>query len=90
MHGVVEEINEGKKKKLCCYVDSNPAPTSTRWLNRSREILITHNIAKTCYTIQHVTKYDEGDYTCIADNTIGNGSITTFLQIKRKFVIIKC
>ncbi|CAC5423606.1 unnamed protein product [Mytilus coruscus] len=82
MHDLIEEINEGETKKLCCYVDGNPTPTSTKWLNGSQEILVTHNVAKTCYTIKNVTRYDEGNYTCIAYNAFGNGSITTVLQFK--------
>ncbi|CAC5423607.1 unnamed protein product [Mytilus coruscus] len=84
MQDLIEEINEGKKKKLCCYVDSNPIPTSTRWLNGSQEILITHNVNKTCYTIKSVNRYDQGNYTCIAENIIGTGSVTTILKVKYK------
>lgn len=88
-HDLIEEIHEGETKTLCCFVDSNPIPISTRWLNGSQEIYVTHNVAKTCYTIQSVSRYDQGNYTCIAHNAIGNGSITTLLQFKCKFVIIK-
>ncbi|XP_052079698.1 hemicentin-1-like [Mytilus californianus] len=84
-HDLIEEINEGKTKTLCCYVDSNPIPISTRWLNGSQEMLVTHNVAKTCYTIKNVSRYDQGNYTCIAHNTIGNGSFTTLLQFKSNY-----
>lgn len=90
IHHIIEDKNEGEAKKLCCFVDSNPSPTSTRWLNGSRELLVTHNVAKTCYTIINVTRYDEVNYTCIAHNTIGNGSITTVLRFKCKSEIMKC
>ncbi|CAC5379145.1 unnamed protein product [Mytilus coruscus] len=81
---LAEDIHEGGTKKLCCYVDSNPSPASTRWLNGSQEILVTHNVTKNCYTIKNVSRYDQGNYTCLAENIIGNGSITTVLRVKYK------
>ncbi|XP_063417323.1 basigin-like [Mytilus trossulus] len=105
-HDLFEEINEGEKKNICCYVDSNTAITSTRWLNGSQEIFITHNVSETssptsirwfkggqeisvinnatefCFTIKNVSRYDQGIYTCTAENMIGSGSITTVLQVK--------
>lgn len=84
MHDLIEKVNEGEKKTLCCYVDSNPKPTSTRWLNGTKEILVTHNVAKTCYSITNVSIYHTGDYTCIAENVIGNGSVTICLSVKCK------
>lgn len=85
-HGLVEEINEGAKIKLCCYVDSNPSPTSTRWLHGSLEILVTLNFTETCYSFENVSRYDHGNYTCIAENIIGIGSITTFLKVNCKSI----
>lgn len=54
-------------------------------MNGSQEILVTHNVAKTCYTIKNVSRYDQGNYTCIAHNAIGNGPFTTVLQFKSKY-----
>lgn len=84
MHDLVEEIVEGKKKKLCCYVDANPTPNTMIWLNGSLEILVTHNVNKTCYTIKSVNRYDQGYYSCIAENIIGTGSVTVVLKVKCK------
>lgn len=89
-HDLIEEIHEGEMKKLCCYVDSNTAITSTKWFNGSQEILVTHNVTETCYTFENVSRYDQGLYTCTAENIAGSGSTTTVLQVKCKnFVIIK-
>ncbi|VDI26505.1 Hypothetical predicted protein [Mytilus galloprovincialis] len=106
-HDLFEEINEGETKNLCCYVDSNTVITSTRWLNGSQEIFITHNVTETssptstrwfkggqeislnateiCYTIKNVSRYDQGIYTCTAENIVGSGSITTVLQVKSNY-----
>ncbi|CAG2188166.1 unnamed protein product [Mytilus edulis] len=81
MQDSIEEINEGETKKLCCFVDSNPTPTSTRWFNRSQEILVTHNVNTTYYTIKSVNRYDQGNYTCTAENILGIGSVTIFLVV---------
>lgn len=90
-HDFIEEMHEGETKKLCCYVDSNTAITSTKWLNRSQEIFVTHNVTETCCTFENVSRYDQGLYTCLAENIVGSGSITTVLQVKCKyFVIIEC
>lgn len=83
-----EEINEGETKKLCCFVDSNPTPTSIRWFNGSEEILVTHNVNTTYYTIKSVNRYDQGNYTCTAENIIGIGSVTVFLLVNCECIIL--
>lgn len=88
MQDSIVEINEGATKKLCCFVDSNPIPTSTRWLNGSQKILVTHNVNKTCYTIKSVNRYDQGIFTCIAENIIGTGSVTVILIVNCKCIIL--
>lgn len=82
---MIEEINEGETKSFCCFADSNPVPISTRWLNGSQEIYVTHNVAQTCYTFKNVTRYDTGNYTYIAENEIGSDSATMILIVKCKF-----
>ncbi|VDI30147.1 Hypothetical predicted protein, partial [Mytilus galloprovincialis] len=76
-----DEINEGETKTICCYVVSNPAPSATRLLNGSQEIFVTYQTKQTCYTIKHVSRYDQGNYTCLATNIIGKGSVTISLQV---------
>lgn len=88
LQDIFDEIKEGKTKKLCCVVDSSPSPISTRWINGSQQILVTHFVAETCYTINNVSRFDQGNYTCIAENIVGSGSITTVLKVKCKFMII--
>lgn len=84
LHDLIEEANEWEMKKLCCYVDSNPTPISTRWLNGIKELLVTHNVSYACYTIKNISRYDQGNYTCIAENVIGSGSVTVVLKVKCK------
>lgn len=79
-----DEINEGETKTICCYVVSNPAPSATRLLNRSQEIFVTYRTKQICYTIKHVSRYDQGNYTCLATNIIGKGSVTISLQVNCK------
>lgn len=88
MQDSIDEINEGETKKLCCFVDSNPTSNTTRWFNGSQEILVTHNVNKTCYTIKSVNRYDKGNYTCIAENIIGMGSVTVILLVNCKCLIL--
>lgn len=85
-HDLIDKINEGDQTKLCCSVKSNPTPTSTRWLNGIKEILVSHNVNKTCYTIESVSRYDQRNYTCIAKNIIGIGSAFIVLKVKCKCI----
>ncbi|CAG2188168.1 unnamed protein product [Mytilus edulis] len=80
-HDGIQEIKKGTSHTLCCYVDSNPIPTSTRWMNGSQEILVTHNVTETCFILRNVSQYDQGNYTCIAYNIVGNGSVTIDIQV---------
>lgn len=84
---MTEEITEGEKMNICCYVESNPAPQSTRLLNGSQEILIKNNVKDICFLIERVSRYDRGSYTFIAENEIGNGSATMIFNVKCKFYI---
>lgn len=77
-------ISEGSKKNVCCKVDSNPAPVSTRLVNGSKDIFVKHNVQNICYQIDKVSRYDQGNYTCIAENEIGSSSTTIFLKVKCK------
>lgn len=78
MHIMVEEINEGESKTICCH-------TPTIWIKkRNKTILVEHNVNKSCYLNQHVNRYDEVNYTCIADKTVGSGSVTIVLKIRCK------
>ncbi|VDI54072.1 Hypothetical predicted protein [Mytilus galloprovincialis] len=85
MHGMVEEINEGETKELCCYVDNNLTFISLKWLKGKRTMLVSQNVNKTCYIIIRVRRYDQGNYTCIAENVIGSGTVTVFLKVKSKY-----
>ncbi|XP_071150264.1 neuronal growth regulator 1-like [Mytilus edulis] len=80
-HDGIQEIIKGTSHTLCCYVDSNPLPTSTRWMNGSQEILVTHYVTETCFILRNVSQFDQGNYTCIAYNIVGNGSVTIVTQV---------
>ncbi|CAC5423605.1 unnamed protein product [Mytilus coruscus] len=84
MHDMIEEINEGKTKKLCCYLDSNPTLSSLKWLRGNKTVLVSQNYNETCYTIKGVTRFDQGNYTCVAENVVGSGSVTVVLKVKYK------
>lgn len=87
-YDLFQERHEGEKIELCCYVKSNPTPTSTRWMNGIKEIFVIHNVSFACYTIKSVNRYDQGNFTCIAENIIGSGSVTVVLKVKCKLVCI--
>lgn len=80
-------IREGSKKNLCCKVDSNPAPISTRLVNGSEALFVKHNVQNICYQFDKVNRYDQGNYTCIAENEIGSASTTISLKVKCKSFI---
>ncbi|CAC5368465.1 unnamed protein product [Mytilus coruscus] len=79
---LTEELNEGGKKNICCDVKSNPAPKSTRLMNGSHEIFVERYGKYICYPIERVSRYDTGNYTCIAENEIGSDSATVILIVK--------
>lgn len=81
MHDGIQEIIKGTVYTLCCDVDSNPLPTSTRLVNGSQEILVTHNVTETCFILRNVSQYDQGNYTWIAYNIVGNGSVTFVIRV---------
>lgn len=82
---LIENVREGETKKLCCCIESYPSPTVTRWLKGSQEIKVAYNVTDVCYTINNISRYDQGIYTCTAENIVGNGSSSTVLQVKCKF-----
>ncbi|CAC5368466.1 unnamed protein product [Mytilus coruscus] len=69
-------------KTICCYVESNPEPTSTRLLNGSQEIFVEQYVKDICYPIERVSRYDRENYTCISENEIGSGFATMILKVK--------
>lgn len=84
MHGMIEEIIEGETKKLCCHLDSNLTLTSLKWLKGNKTVIVTQDVNQTCHTIKSVSRYDQANYTCIAENVIGSGSVTVALKVKCK------
>ncbi|VDI26504.1 cell adhesion molecule 1 [Mytilus galloprovincialis] len=80
-----EIATEGDTKKLCCCIESYPSPTITRWLKGSQEIMVAYNVTDVCYTINNISRYDQGVYTCTAENIVGGGSNTTVIKVKCKF-----
>lgn len=83
------EINEGKKKNLCCNVDSNPPSTLVSWNRGSKTLFAKQNTRNTCYLIEEVSRYDHGNYTCFAENEIGRDSASIVLIVKCKLKTLK-
>ncbi|CAC5391278.1 unnamed protein product [Mytilus coruscus] len=77
-----DEINEGEKKNLCCYVDSNPVSITTRLVNGSHGIFVKQKVKHMCFLIEKVSGYDHGNYTYIAENEIESDSVTIILKVK--------
>lgn len=82
---LIENATEGDTKRLCCCIESYPSPTVTSWLRGSTEIRVADNVTDMCYTINNISRYDQGNYTCTAENIVGIGSISTVLQVQCKF-----
>lgn len=77
-YATFEEINEGETKALCC-------DKTTVWVTKkNKAIIVMHNVNESCYTIQHVNRDDQGNYTCIADSIDGRGLVTTVLKVRCK------
>ncbi|XP_063417322.1 opioid-binding protein/cell adhesion molecule-like [Mytilus trossulus] len=88
MQNGTQEIIKGTSYTLCCDVDSNPLPTSTSLMNGSQEILVTHNVTETCFIFRNVSQYDQGNYTCIAYNIVGNGPATFVIRVNCELLTI--
>lgn len=86
MHDMIQQIIEGEKKKLCCYLDSNQTITSLKWLKGNNTVLVSQNVDESCYTIISASRYDQGNYTCIAENITGSGSVSVVLKVKCKLL----
>ncbi|XP_054719999.1 roundabout homolog 1-like isoform X2 [Uloborus diversus] len=62
-------VLENSDAHLSCSVISSPPVRSVRWLRNVRMISNTYN-----HTIRGVTAEDSGNYTCVADNGVGESS----------------
>lgn len=78
------KVNEGTNVSLCILVDSNPAPFVFRWSKGRTELINKTSMTSSCYTLSNITRKENGNYTCTAENEIGQGSISTTVLVECK------
>ncbi|XP_039629569.1 neural cell adhesion molecule 1 isoform X2 [Polypterus senegalus] len=74
-----------KNLTLICLVNGNPKPTIT-WKRNEKPLMMdtskySFNSDKSELNIRGIEKSDEGNYTCVAVNTLGEASDKTWLNI---------
>ena len=78
-------ISGGKFAILSCLADSIPAPTYE--IRKDGVLLATGTEAigvAFIYNISNAQFFDEGDYICNASNSLGDDSVTEFLDVTGK------
>lgn len=81
---------DGDGIRLECHVSAKPAPT-IRWKKDGRKLIQNNDELTTSYddecailTIKRVYPEDEGEYKCIATNTIGQTSSSACIIVDGK------
>lgn len=78
-------VLENADAHLSCSVIASPPVRSIRWVRNNQLLSNTYN-----HTIRAVTADDTGNYTCIADNGVGEPSkanLELIVLCKLKFII---
>ncbi|XP_023320819.1 peroxidasin homolog isoform X2 [Eurytemora carolleeae] len=78
-------VQEGGIIEMTCVAQGSPYPTVTWWNNRR---LVTANSRVTLSNggqhlrIQDIEIYDQGDYSCVAENIHGKEQIVSFIRVQ--------
>ncbi|KAM6953688.1 neuregulin 2b [Aplochiton taeniatus] len=83
-----QSLTEGDKLYLKCEALGSPSP-SFRWykdgqelLQRGRDLKIKTNRKNSKVQITRVRVEDSGDYTCVAENTLGQENATSLISVQ--------
>ena len=76
----------GAAKRLRCGVTGQPPPTIT-WLKDDEPLKLSERVSNLndnkTIKIKPVKLQDQGNYTCIAENTLGNLNLTLELTVRK-------
>ncbi|XP_077434461.1 pro-neuregulin-2, membrane-bound isoform-like isoform X1 [Vanacampus margaritifer] len=81
-----QSLMEGDKLYLKCEASGNPSP-SFRWykdgheLQRGRDLRIKTNKKNSKVLISRVRVEDSGNYTCVAENSVGQENVTSIISV---------
>uniref|UniRef100_A0A3Q2PMZ5 Neuregulin 2b n=1 Tax=Fundulus heteroclitus TaxID=8078 RepID=A0A3Q2PMZ5_FUNHE len=82
-----QSLMEGEKMYLKCEASGNPSP-SFRWykdgheLQKGRDLKIKTNKKNSKVQIGRVRVEDSGNYTCVAENSLGQENATTIITVQ--------
>nr|XP_033488984.1 pro-neuregulin-2, membrane-bound isoform-like isoform X2 [Epinephelus lanceolatus] len=82
-----QSLVEGDKLYLKCEATGNPSP-SFRWykdgheLQRGRDLKIKTNKKNSKVQISRVRVEDSGNYTCVAENSLGQENVTSIISVQ--------
>ncbi|GAA6072103.1 neuregulin 2b isoform X1 [Tachysurus ichikawai] len=78
---------EDERVTLKCEVQGNPSP-SFRWLKdgnelrKSKDVKIKTNKKNSKVQISQVRLEDSGNYTCVAENSLGKDNSTSYISVQ--------
>ncbi|KAF7707493.1 neuregulin 2b isoform X1 [Silurus meridionalis] len=78
---------EGERVTLKCEVQGNPSP-SFRWLKdggdlrKNKDVKIKTNKKNSKVQFSRVRLEDSGNYTCVAENPLGKGNSTSYINVQ--------
>ncbi|XP_061644068.1 neuregulin 2b isoform X4 [Phyllopteryx taeniolatus] len=81
-----QSLTEGDKLYLKCEASGNPSP-SFHWykdgqeLQRGRDLRIKTNKKNSKVLISRVRMEDSGNYTCVAENSVGQENVTSIISV---------
>ncbi|TSK28119.1 Pro-neuregulin-2, membrane-bound isoform [Bagarius yarrelli] len=84
-----EWVWEDERVTLKCEVQGNPSP-SFRWLKdgselrKSKDVKIKTNKKHSKVQISQVRLEDSGNYTCVAENSLGKDNSTSYISVQSK------
>uniref|UniRef100_A0A673C0N5 Neuregulin 2b n=1 Tax=Sphaeramia orbicularis TaxID=375764 RepID=A0A673C0N5_9TELE len=82
-----QSLLEGDKLYLKCEASGNPSP-SFRWykdgheLQKGRDLKIKTNKKNSKVQISRVRVEDSGNYTCVAENSLGQENVTSIISVQ--------
>ena len=87
------DVNDGEKLQLSCTVKGDPEPQIS-WtknnvpISSSEVIDLKYKNSVATLTINEVFPEDEGEYQCIATNSVGVVKTKSKVTIKSKWVVV--
>lgn len=87
-------VKEGDKATIRCQSQARPAVTSVTWKKGGDVITVTGDehfeggtVEKPSLTIDPVSRTDAGEYTCLVENSVGQGKVSVQLKVWCKYLL---